>query len=681
MIRNKISVLELQNRINKGEHVFKNMDFDFIALEGLKFEKLDYIFENITFTGDNFHINNIILERTTLEFRNINLKKTNLYLNNINSDRSTIIFDLINSTKSNLSLVNISGNCGYCNIVLNDIDVENLIINDIKLDSGGIWCRNIKISQGKFDLNNIIINDSEYLIDISSQNIDEFTSLFTHNLINHFISEEKSKIDESPFQYIGPHPLVLENIDTDNSYFILKNIKVKGNIKIDRIKATERKYELNNILLLSGNCEIQDINLINCNVIIDTIKAESGDITLDTFHLDKKRFKIININCKTLISNNFRIEGNIEFINIRSKECYLIDIKNGDDNVKYDNIKIDNILKFKKIKYGDGIIEYHKINIKKGMLLFEDITYKNNLVKYHIINIEKGKLTMRNIMYSSGNVIYKMVCIKNGNFILSNINFNSTNVEFIKIQLKNAKAYFKYITINNNKTLFENIEGDILFKSVYFGKNTYIIKNDISNWIFIDSDINNNKFLMNKYNIKKSRIILRNETIGENYIQMENIYMQLKSSFENIKSYNLSYKAYYSEMEMKRKILLKNIKENGENIPKYIIHIIYKIFGGYTINYTIPLYWLLLNTFIIYPIINVIIRYKYNPFKVETFSYSDFITIIQRELYVLIEYTIPFIPINKNRTNLIPEYILYPEILINIILITFFIIGLKKAFK
>ncbi|WP_370397837.1 pentapeptide repeat-containing protein [Tenacibaculum dicentrarchi] len=236
-------------------------------------------------------------------------------------------------------------------------------------------------------------------------------------------------------------------------------------------------------------------------------------------------------------------------------------------------------------------------------------------------------------------------------FFLENISFISTN--FLE------KCSFWGINFTN-KTIFRGV--------------------NLKNAIFGQSDITEVKFKNCIWNENSSRIILNYEKgLGfeddSNYKELEDLYRQLKVNFDNSKNWELSGKAYVSEMEMRRKIyqneFLINIKSFHPikafiGLINWFLFIFYKVFGGYTQNYILPFLWLSLL------------------FTVSLLVYSDYCFFQEycecnfKPWKEAIDASFPFFKSDKNSQHLKWNYF---QKISSSILLTFFILALRKRFR
>ncbi|WP_024773054.1 pentapeptide repeat-containing protein [Aquimarina macrocephali] len=143
-----------------------------------------------------------------------------------------------------------------------------------------------------------------------------------------------------------------------------------------------------------------------------------------------------------------------------------------------------------------------------------------------------------------------------------------------------------------NKTIVRNLmnKPELDFRNAVLPASLIFRRVNLTNTIFTQSDVAEVQFKECDWG-EASRIVLRDEqqedkTIGH-YAGLEEIYRQLKKNFDGNKDWELSGKAYVSEMEMRKKRLWKQ----GDYFH-WLIYAFYDVFGGYTQNLKKPIFWL-----------------------------------------------------------------------------------------
>ncbi|MGH1388479.1 pentapeptide repeat-containing protein [Kordia sp.] len=312
------------------------------------------------------------------------------------------------------------------------------------------------------------------------------------------------------------------------------------------------------------------------------------------------------------------------------------------------------------------------INLRESPLLIFHNCYKRineNLVT-DIIYSEVKKLKQR---YRNEN--YKNISTATAEaFVDFCSKFNYTEEQkyphFFKKPYKDRVEILKKVFLKEHR--IRNI--DIHFQGISLN-NSIFRRMNMSNATFYDTFLYNTIFENCTWGLSKSgsRIKLFEENriieVNRRFSQLEEQYRQLKKNFENSKDWELSSKAYYSEMEMrflrhKKEYRLFSVKSN----ITYFLFSIYKFFSGYLQSYERPFFFLLLSTLIIFPFFyawtNTLSEILLNLSKVKPFQMS-------------IDATIPFYSFEYNS-----NWFLYrAQSLISIILISFFILALRKKFK
>lgn len=272
-----------------------------------------------------------------------------------------------------------------------------------------------------------------------------------------------------------------------------------------------------------------------------------------------------------------------------------------------------------------------------------------------------------------------LVTFENSKF-LGKVDFHKLNFEN-ECNFKNVKFY------SDCKVLFQDLGDDsnLSFENVYFSKNVIFRRFNLKNTRFLQSDIID-------LNIKEcnwsnsNRIITKDEIEGLSYQGLEGIYRQFKKNYENAKDWELSGRAYRSEMLMRRFSLYSSFSSNWFN-PIFIVnndfwewlfYWIYGRFSGFTQSILTP-FFLLVSTIFCFAFVyyfNDVNIYSnfWNCSIVESISYIEFLD----SLKYSISTSIPLFKSNLSYSN----WWLYSlEKLISSILIIFFILALRKRFK
>ena len=185
---------------------------------------------------------------------------------------------------------------------------------------------------------------------------------------------------------------------------------------------------------------------------------------------------------------------------------------------------------------------------------------------------------------------------------------------------------------------------------------------------FINSDLIHPNFYSCEWN-SSNRLIIFNESdyfkgISE-LNELENLYRQLKSNFQNSRDWELSGKAYVSELTIRKKRLYLEKK-----FFSWFLYSFYDKFGGFTQNYLRPFLWYVGFTFIFFPLLYFIIEI--------TITDLGGYTILSNSYIKSFAASIPFI-----NTDIIYQnwWVQSFQIVFSTILIAFFILALRKRFK
>lgn len=250
---------------------------------------------------------------------------------------------------------------------------------------------------------------------------------------------------------------------------------------------------------------------------------------------------------------------------------------------------------------------------------------------------------------------------------------------FEDVNFKEINTYWSYRDYNYIEP------AKLYFKDVFFNSKTFIKNTDLSNLELDNSDITNITFSRCIWNDKENRLKLVDElpkrnietknqlklsnensskkTVIENLIKKlrdsENHYRQLKKNFDNTKNWELSGKAYISEMEMRKRRLYHEEKYYQWSIYKF-----YDVFGGYTQDFRKP----------IVSLIGLIFTFSILYFFID----YDFVKALQRG----IKGALPYLEIDTE--NPFEGYWLVLrniELILGGTFLAFFILALRKRFK
>jgi len=196
------------------------------------------------------------------------------------------------------------------------------------------------------------------------------------------------------------------------------------------------------------------------------------------------------------------------------------------------------------------------------------------------------------------------VSINNSKFdqlsIFTKTCFNN-NVDFAKSEFKGETYFFQTsflrkanfyncIFFENENLFFRDLKGvpHLNFRDAIFSKTILFVRINFINTTFLESDLTDVTFRECEWG-ENSRIILYDEKNidkkDKNQLKsLEVLYRQLKKNFDATKSWELSGKAYVSEMKMRQRRLWLEKK-----YYQWFIYKFYDVFGGYTQDFRRPI--------------------------------------------------------------------------------------------
>lgn len=611
MLKNKIDKKfnSLKNIITKNNEKILNIkftlpkDFNFYNFKNIQFEKLNEIFSYVK--------KNIIKDANYLNYSN-HTKYNDLNNKLINSE--IINFDFTEDTINNLKKQDLINKIFKFNEEIFFYNLKNLDNNPLFL-----FHSNYDI----FNEINLKSNlDSYYFYtNIENNKNDEKMITFINNII-----------DKDNVYYFNN----LNEIFEDLKYFYDKNKKLELNI-FDIIKEINSKKvllkELTYELLINDN-NFLSIHLENYEKLNNMITIYEYENDLNTYNNNK--IKIINLITEYKASK-LEKENNIKIIEeqnkilfskqdeIKNENFKIREIKNNQlnkirksINVKKNNNKNDyyNSVKVKIIKFKQKLnglnIEHkemiqNKINIEKKLKdLKVENPKKEKIIKIKYNNIIQNYDLKINELKEQINDMIKNIndndfIIKNQektndfvkedeNYILKETNDILSNLNFEKKKI-NSTIYSNYNIVNNFKSNIDEIESNIhkeeinlknlekkynLFLDKYYN---YIDQKKKFNQItelLKEIDINKNKIIKNKLNLKNKIFKLKN--ILNSNPNYKNKYKNLLSeciiSVINIKNIFLFLKEYnYEKFKILKEYfnltLLKLIDNQREKITNY----------------------------------------------------------------------------------------------------------------
>lgn len=460
-----------------------------------------------------------------------------------------------------------------------------------------------------------------------------------------------------------------------------------------------------------NNLRIWDISLVsNFWKLLKIHKVDKGDYNFENFvfpSFSKENMGELNMSQSYFVEifakNRKLIDKPVTFKNCRFQDglfflgniAEVINYPDADviflKDLKFENCNFERKFRFQAQKIGGNLI-IDKCNFfGKSNILFshfyQDITIRNSNFKNEFSythNKNKGKTSISsnifdNKFHSSSNIFESHFAINtaeiNGKTTIHSNSYKTYGS--IAYVLINNQSIFKNETYDNfqfqdvefssKSHIMENIEfsekGILTFRNQIFSNNVVIRNCDCTKMRFLNSDISEVKFSSCKWKINERLILLNEDELNikeTNDIQnIEYLYRQLKRNFENDLDWELAGKAYVSEMHF-RKIRLGQDK----NYFSWFIYWFYGVFGGYTLNYSKPIIWFLLFTFIFFP--------SYYLFF-ENID-GDYSSIFKKSISA----SAPWIQTNLNYEN---WSVLALQKTLSIILLAFIILALRKRFK
>ncbi|MCT4698148.1 pentapeptide repeat-containing protein [Tenacibaculum haliotis] len=370
---------------------------------------------------------------------------------------------------------------------------------------------------------------------------------------------------------------------------------------------------------------------------------------------------------------------------------------------------------------GFGNVKFSEEANFTGVIFLKDVVfaYSEFSRKRSIFDYVKflGEVSFGNAKFLGEVFINKTVFSKNTDFnetiFYSWTHFRSSKFlgtsMFIETSFKNPVSFGGVEFSKGKETLFKGLKGDeegvlrLNFSKVKLPKSLVFREVNLKNTYFNESDITEVKFKNCIWNEEKGRIILYNESdvtkvkfengfwdkqkrmfVRKNklpfnnespYEEQEGLYRDLKKNFENSKDWELSGKAYVSEMEMRRKTFYNKFVKKSRNFQmlkaliafvNWFLFSFYKNFGGYTQNYIRPLFFFI-GLFLVS-------LFMYS----DCFSLNDYCECSFVPWKEAIDASLPFFKPSNNSEHL--KWIYFQKIFSSILL-TFLILGLRKRFK
>lgn len=351
-------------------------------------------------------------------------------------------------------------------------------------------------------------------------------------------------------------------------------------------------------------------------------------------------------------------------------------------NSEFDNYISFNFSEFKgHVNFNSCIfkngIEIQDVNFIKNVD-FSGCKFSSNAIYRNTIFNEEVKWNYTEFNKSTS--FYEVRFLAESQFIgtsfLGNTYFDHsefTNCTFNKIKTAHYELLFNSIKLDEGSNL--------IFRNCHLGSKVEFRRCKMKEIGFLTSNIQDTRFLNCDWYIK-NRIIVKNEKILKNdkinkdfnLKDIENTYRQLKKNFDYNKNWHLSGNAFVSEMVW-RKAIFKNEKKWLD----FFIYWLYGVFGGYTQDYKRSIKWFFLCSLLVFPLFYFV---EYNFWYGDSWgcSFIDAVEFnsVNNSFEKSISASLPFL-----KTDL--EYLSWWsksfQTIISSILLTFFILALRKQFK
>lgn len=362
---------------------------------------------------------------------------------------------------------------------------------------------------------------------------------------------------------------------------------------------------------------------------------------------------------KCIFEKEFRIRGQHFLKNFNISDCHF----HGDFHILFSSFKglsyIHSSTFYKNFNY---VLNTHFGRLDIASNTFNNLTflgqntYFSNLSFSNEVN---GKITFNTNTYKSGFSLHHSFL--NHSSFFQDEKYSSAN--FQDIEFSNKKHSFEKIHLSDKST--------IKFRNALFPKSAIFHNCDIYKMSFTNSDVTEVKFSSCNWDSKRRLIIFDEKEKKDSIIelkQLENLYRQFKKNFENFKDWELSGKAYISEMTIRKK---RHWKE--KNYLSWWIFLIYDCLGAYTQDYIRPLKWFLLLSSLVFPFYYTLFE-NFNLFHL--YPYADFS--ISNAFKKSFAAAIPLIKTDLIYYNWWMQSL---QVILSTILLTFFVLALRKRFK
>lgn len=389
------------------------------------------------------------------------------------------------------------------------------------------------------------------------------------------------------------------------------------------------------------------------------------------------KLKNVELNNLNIFQSKFRKKVIFEDCHIKNIEFYETDFSHDfvlNNNIFNETFSARNIEFRREVHFTNNIfnkeVNFSDINFHKntsflnsnflGSTLISECKFINNVDFKDTHFLSNSDFINIHFLYNV--TFYKSIFKEKTNFnfiiIRNKINFSQTTFEQVNFQEISNKIIDKD----------DNPSPKIYLKDIFFNTNTSFRNINLLELDLTNCDMTNIIFSRCNWGESQNRLKLANEQF-KGHVNLKNIifklkdsenhYRQLKKNFYNSKNWELSGKAYISEMEM-RKLRLKLEKKRYQ----WFIYKFYDVFGGYTQDFRKPIVSLV-GLILVFSVIYFFIDYN-----------------ILKALQRGIKGALPYMEIDTKSPFegywLIPRNL---EFVLGGTFLAFFILALRKRFK
>jgi len=195
-------------------------------------------------------------------------------------------------------------------------------------------------------------------------------------------------------------------------------------------------------------------------------------------------------------------------------------------------------------------------------ILFSHSFFECRLLSFVQNSWEFDQLSFARASFHCRETIFTELTLKKGLADFSEVNFQSKSLKLYPLILENSATQFnraefagdeKVIFLTNPK------RNDISFQGAFFHGGSTKMKGDLQRASFIDTSMGNVDFNEANWDIKKGRLLCRDELDAyqakdkQRYLKAAEVCRNIKQCYENFGSYETAGDFYYGEMECRRK--------------------------------------------------------------------------------------------------------------------------------